>query len=186
LGVIIAMVDVLAREAVILACIGFLIGGIDDLALDGVCWLGRLTGRRPDRRIADLTDGIEGRIAIFVPAWDEADVIGRMLATTLARFGDDDFRLYVGAYANDRATMDAVAAIAERDARVRLVINPRHGPTTRRIASTGCGKRYCAKKRQMAGVPPRSRFTTPRTSSITTSSASFARCLASIRSFNCR
>ncbi|MDB5682060.1 MAG: hypothetical protein JWO16_1865 [Sphingomonas bacterium] len=131
MGVIIAVVDVLAREAVILACIGFLIGGIDDLALDAVYWLGRLTGRRPDRRIADLTAGIEGRIAIFVPAWDEADVIGRMLTTTLARFGDDDFRLYVGAYANDRATIDAVADIGERDARVRLVVNPRQGPTTK-------------------------------------------------------
>jgi len=131
LGDIIAVVDAIARETVILACIGFLIGGIDDLALDAVYWLVRLTRRRPDLRIADLAERVGGRIAIFVPAWDEAAVIGRMLATTLARLGDDDFRIYVGAYANDRATIDAVAAVTERDARVRLVLNPRLGPTTK-------------------------------------------------------
>ncbi|MDB5677535.1 glycosyl transferase family protein [Sphingomonas bacterium] len=130
MGGITFAVDAVARESVILACIGFLIGGIDDLALDAVYWLGRLRAR-PDSRVADLTESIAGRIAIFVPAWDEAAVIGPMLATTLARFGDDDFLLYVGAYANDRATIDAVGIVAERDARVRLVIGARPGPTTK-------------------------------------------------------
>jgi adsorption protein B len=130
LGALAISVDAIARESVILACIGFLIGGIDDLALDAVYWLGRL--RRPrDSRLADLGPGIAGRIAIFVPAWDEAAVIGQMLATTLARFGDDDFRIYVGAYANDRATIDAVAGVAEADARVRLVLCAGPGPTTK-------------------------------------------------------
>lgn len=131
MGGIIAVIDAIARETVILACIGFLIGGIDDLALDAVYWFVRVTGRRPDLRIADMTEDVGGRIAIFVPAWDEAAVIERMLATTLARFGDDDFRIYVGAYPNDRATIEAVVMVAERDARVRLVINPRPGPTTK-------------------------------------------------------
>ena len=131
MGDVIAVVDAIARETVILACIGFLIGGIDDLALDAVYWCGRATRRLPDMRIGDLEERVAGRIAIFVPAWDEAAVIGRMLATTLARFGDDDFRIYVGAYPNDRATIDAVAAIAETDPRVRLVVNERPGPTTK-------------------------------------------------------
>ena len=125
------MVDALARETVILACIGFLIGGIDDLALDAVYWFVRLTRRRPDIRIAELAERASGRIAIFVPAWDEAAVIAPMLTTTLARFGTDDFRIYVGAYPNDRATIEAVAAVAERDARVRPVLNAQPGPTTK-------------------------------------------------------
>lgn len=130
MGAVTILVDAIARESVILACIGFLIGGIDDLALDAVYWLGRLHGR-PESRVADLDQGVAGRIAIFVPAWDEGAVIGRMLATTLARFGNDDFRLYVGTYANDRATIDAVAGVAERDSRVRMVICARPGPTTK-------------------------------------------------------
>jgi adsorption protein B len=131
LGVITTVVDAIARETVILACVGFLISGIDDLALDAVYWFVRLTRRRPDVRIGDLVERSHGRIAIFLPAWDEAAVIGRMLVTTLARFGDDDFRVYVGAYPNDRATIDAVAVVAERDQRVRLVLNARQGPTTK-------------------------------------------------------
>lgn len=125
-----AAIDIVARECVILACVGFLIGGIDDLALDAVYWANRLRHRR-EPRVAELAEGIAGRLAIFVPAWDEAAVIGRMLATTLARFGDDDFRIYVGVYPNDRATIDAVAGVAECDRHVRLVIAATDGPTTK-------------------------------------------------------
>ncbi|MBS0480240.1 MAG: glycosyl transferase family protein [Proteobacteria bacterium] len=127
----ITVVDVIARETVILACIGFLIGGVDDLALDAVYWPMRLTRRRRDLHVAELTKTATGRIAVFVPAWDEAAVIGRMLATTLARFGGDDFRIYVGAYPNDRATIDAIDAVARTDPRVRRVLTERPGPTTK-------------------------------------------------------
>ncbi len=110
-------IDVVAREAMTLACAGFLIGGIDDLALDLVYWWGRVRRHRP-LRVADLVPRAAGRLAIFVPAWDEADVIGAMLTAMLARFGDDDFRIYVGTYPNDRPTIDAVAAIAAQDIHV--------------------------------------------------------------------
>lgn len=123
-------IDLVAREAMILACAGFLIGGIDDLALDLVYWCGMARRRRP-LRVADLFPQAIGRIAIFVPAWDEADVIGAMLTAMLARFGDDDFRIYVGTYPNDRPTIDAVAAVAARDRRIRLVIGRQPGPTTK-------------------------------------------------------
>lgn len=131
MGGIIAGVDALARETVILACIGFLIGGLDDLALDAVYWFARVTSRRRDLGIADLSVRESGRIAIFVPAWDESAVIGQMLTTMLSRFGEEDFRAYVGTYPNDHATIDAVAAVAERDARIRLVLNPLPGSTTK-------------------------------------------------------
>src|SRR3546814_6182899 len=72
-----------------------------------------------------------GRIAIFVAAWDESRVIGAMLATALARIEHPNYRLYVGTYPNDRATIDAVIEVARRDARVRLVIGPHPGPTTK-------------------------------------------------------
>jgi adsorption protein B len=130
LSFVAAAIDIVARECVVLACVGFLIGGMDDLALDAVYWASRLRFRR-EPRVSELDDGVSGRLAIFVPAWDEAAVIGPMLATTLARFGGDDFRIYVGAYANDRATIEAVAAVAEHDQRIRLVINPHDGPTTK-------------------------------------------------------
>src|SRR3546814_1272935 len=67
-----------------------------------------------------------GRIAIFVAAWDESRVIGAMLATALARIEHPNYRLYVGTYPNDRATIDAVIEVARRDARVRLEIGRAH------------------------------------------------------------
>src|SRR3546814_4227899 len=54
-----------------------------------------------------------------------------MLATALARIEHPNYRLYVGTYPNDRATIDAVIEVARRDARVRLVIGPHPGPTTK-------------------------------------------------------
>ena len=58
-------------------------------------------------------------------------VIDAMLEALLESFGDEDFRVYVGTYPNDPATVDAVARVAERDMRVRLVIGPGAGPTTK-------------------------------------------------------
>ena len=72
-----------------------------------------------------------GRIAIFVPAWREADVIGPMLRHALGRWGDADYRIFVGAYPNDPATIDAIAAVAQGDPRILLGITPHPGPTTK-------------------------------------------------------
>jgi adsorption protein B len=54
-----------------------------------------------------------------------------MLRTALHRFAHDDYRIHVGTYPNDPATIAAVAEVAESDARVRLVIGSRAGPTTK-------------------------------------------------------
>jgi len=67
----------------------------------------------------------------MVPAWREAGVIGSMLTAALSRYRHPDYVIVVGTYPNDRATIDAVAAVAEKDARVRLVVCPKPGPTTK-------------------------------------------------------
>ena len=112
---------------------GFLIGGIDDLVVDALYAARYL--RRRWRGVRDLTLSDmappRGRLAVFVPAWDEAAVIGPMLRTALARFDHPGYRIYVGTYPNDRATIDAVADVAASDSRVRLVIGPQPGPTTK-------------------------------------------------------
>lgn len=131
------LIDAVVREAMLFAAVGFVIGGIDDLAVDLVFfvragWRRLRLGRPAQPVLADyMAMPPRGRIAIFIGAWDESAVIGTMLATTLARLDHPDYRLYVGTYPNDRATIDAVAAVAERDPRVRLVIGPLPGPTTK-------------------------------------------------------
>lgn len=126
-------VDSIARETMLFAATGLLIGGIDDLLVDLFYLFYRMRQRGKSRlRLEELVpSNSAGRLAIFVPAWDEAAVIGGMIGSALARLDHDDYRLYVGVYPNDRATIDAVADIAESDPRVRLVIGDTDGPTTK-------------------------------------------------------
>lgn len=127
---VVLAIDAVAREAMLFAAIGFLIGGIDDLAVDLVYFWSRAVGRlKLAPRRVPVRDG--GRLAVLVPAWDEAAVIGPMLRTALARYDYADYRLYVGTYPNDPATVAAVSAVAAEDARVRIVINERPGGTTK-------------------------------------------------------
>ncbi|WP_374945102.1 glycosyl transferase family protein [Sphingomonas sp.] len=125
-------VDSVAREAMLFAAVGLLIGGLDDIAVDAVYWTRRLFGRDRAVPIAQLP-AVEtpGRMAVFVPAWDEAAVIGDMLAAATARFRHPDYRIYVGLYPNDPATIEAVVRVARRDPRVHAVIGARDGPTTK-------------------------------------------------------
>jgi adsorption protein B len=127
---LITAIDAVARETTLFAALWFVVGGLDDLLVDLIYLLRRLGGRRT------ALPAIEGpvpagRIAVFVPAWDESAVIGRMLRAALARFDHPDYRIYVGAYPNDPATIAAVAEVALEDERVRLVIGPRPGGTTK-------------------------------------------------------
>jgi len=133
-----AMTAAIAHELVLFAAILFLIGGIDDLVVD-IIWIVRTLWRRATvyRRhqratLASLpAPRSPGRLAVFIPAWHEDEVIGRMIQTALDRFDHDDYALYVGCYPNDSATWEIVAGIAKRDDRVKLVVNMREGPTTK-------------------------------------------------------
>ncbi|QNE32882.1 glycosyl transferase family protein [Sphingomonas sp. NBWT7] len=131
-GMVLAGLDLAVREVTLFAAVGFLIFGLDDLLVDvGWAWH-RLRHGSTRRPLAGLPHpATPGRIAMFVPAWEEAGVIGAMLSTALARLDHTSYRLYVGCYPNDAATIAAVRAVATRDDRVRLVIGPRAGPTTK-------------------------------------------------------
>lgn len=127
---ILQAIDAIAREAMLFAAIGFLIGGVDDLLVDLVFLCSQMRKwLKPEPRRMPLRDG--GRMAVFIPAWDESAVIGAMLRTALARYDYADYRLYVGVYPNDPATIDAVSAVAATDERVSMVVNERPGGTTK-------------------------------------------------------
>lgn len=122
-----AALDFALREAALFAAVGFLLLGLGDLAVD-LLWL--LLRRRPRVTLADLPlPERPGPIAVFVPAWDEAKVIASMIRHALAAWAGGDFRLYVGCYPNDAATVAAVRSVA--DPRVRLAIGAVPGPTTK-------------------------------------------------------
>jgi adsorption protein B len=127
--------ELIMREAALFAAVGFLLFGLDDVLVD-LIWIGRTLKRRLLGRGWNLACAeslrppvAPGRIAIFVPAWDEADVIPAMLAHARDTFGDANWRLYVGCYPNDPATIAAVRPFS--GGRIRLVVNPVPGPTSK-------------------------------------------------------
>jgi len=121
------LVLTVGHELMLFASVGILLIGLDDLLFDGF-WLATRRRRAPPIPAAAP---LEGRFAIFVPAWDEAAALPAMLRRTLAAWRDTDFRLYVGCYPNDAATIFAVSQMVARESRLRLVIGDREGPTTK-------------------------------------------------------
>lgn len=136
--ILVAGLALLHHEILLFAAVGLAIGGVDDFLID-LLFLARkawrdlfIYGRHDRMTTATLPPSTNpGRIAIFVPAWREADVIGPMLRYALGRWGDADYRIFVGAYPNDPATIDAIAAVAQGDPRILLGITPHPGPTTK-------------------------------------------------------
>ena len=129
------LLETAAQELLLFAAVGLLIGGIDDLIVDAI-WIGRgvvrWSARYPRVDVANLAPPTApGRMAVLIGAWDESAVIGAMLRHALATFDHGDYRIYVGTYPNDPATIAAVEAVARDDTRVRLVIGARAGPTTK-------------------------------------------------------
>ncbi|WP_241255095.1 glycosyl transferase family protein [Altererythrobacter sp. BO-6] len=122
------------HEMLLFAGIFFLLGAIDDFAVDLVwLWL-KLTGRARSKRVdgAQLaTAELAGSAAIFVPTWHEAGVIRDTIAHALGAWPQDNLRLYVGCYRNDAETIAAVMSAAPGDPRLRLVIHDRPGPSTK-------------------------------------------------------
>lgn len=121
------------REMLLFAAFWFVVGTIDELAVD-LCWLWlRLTGRRGERRLPSGSESLPliGRAAVLVPAWHESGVIATMVRHTLQAWPQRDLVLYVGCYCNDAATIAAAAAGGGGDSRLRIVVNERDGPTTK-------------------------------------------------------
>jgi bacteriophage N4 adsorption protein B len=125
------------HELALFAAFGIALGGVDDLLVD-LIWLLRTMWRRttvytrhPRANAQSLAGRADGRVAVLVPAWREASVIGPMLRTALSRWGNADYCIYVGCYPNDPDSIAAVRKAAARTDRVRLVINTRPGGTTK-------------------------------------------------------
>ena len=128
--------NIAAHELILFAAIGFLIGGVDDFVIDCI-WIFRTAWRQltvysVNQRVDATTlnpPTAPGRMIVFVAAWDEAAVIGRMIEHAVRTFDHLDYRIYVGCYPNDSATIAAVNAVASQ--RVRVVVGDVPGPTTK-------------------------------------------------------
>lgn len=122
------------HELLLFAGVFFLIGAIDDIAVDAI-WLWLKATRRAVTpkldRSALQSEQLSAPLAVFIPAWDEANIIGATITHIRKAWPQRDMRLYIGCYRNDPATMVAVMQAATGEPRVRLVIHDRDGPSTK-------------------------------------------------------
>ncbi len=127
-------IALLQHELLLFAGVFFLIGALDDLAVDAVwIWLKAtgqaVTPRRSRRPLQNRS--LHGHAAVLIPAWQESAVIGATIRHILDSWPQPNLRLYVGCYRNDPATLAAAVAAAKGDVRLRLVIHDRDGPSTK-------------------------------------------------------
>lgn len=152
-----AIAELTARELALFAAVGIALGGIDDLLVD-LCWIAGRLRRGYDRAAREAPTLASygppkrpGRLAIFIPAWDEAGVIAPMLRHALAAFADADVTLFVGSYANDRATNREIEAVARDTDRIRIARCRDPGPTTKADCLNAIWRAMLAEERA-AGV----------------------------------
>ncbi|WP_336963942.1 glycosyl transferase family protein [Sphingobium aquiterrae] len=126
------------HEIMLFAACGLVLGGLDDALIDILFfwrWLWRrlfIYSRYQPMTTATLPDAVDrAPLAIFVPAWDEAAVIGQMLRDLTGKWGAARYRVFVGAYPNDPATIGIVAAAARDRPVIMPVVTARPGPTTK-------------------------------------------------------
>ena len=110
------------------------LSGLDDLLLDGSFLLTRLRARRRTGAAVPrpkLLKPPQRKIAVIIPCWREAGVIESMLDHNLAAVEYENYDVWLGVYPNDPATLDKVAACESKHPRVRHVVCPHPGPTTK-------------------------------------------------------
>lgn len=122
------------RELLIFACVFFLAGALDELAID-LTWLSLRWRRKAETRTVDHvklhTRPLSGHAAVLIPTWREASVITFTIAHARVAWPQPDLRIYVGCYANDPETVQAVKLGARGDPRVHVVQHAHEGPTTK-------------------------------------------------------
>ncbi len=124
------MLDNAIAAGIVPVAVAILISGIDDILLDLVClaaWI-RNKWKAPTLPPSTLE---EKRIAIFVPCWHEAQVIGQMLEHNVSAIRYRAYDFFIGAYPNDQPTLDAVLELEARFGRVHLAVCPHEGPTSK-------------------------------------------------------
>ena len=123
-------VDHLVAALLVPLALFIVFNGLDDLVIDAamVCdwWK-----RRKEVKVIPIIAPPEKRIAILVPLWKEAGVIGGMIRHNISaiRYGSCDF--FIGAYPNDPATLTAIRELENCFGNVHLATCPHDGPTSK-------------------------------------------------------
>lgn len=120
---------------VILACL-FALSGLDDLFIDIYFWVRYVWRLRKMRHYEPLTYERllvpkEQYIAVLIPCWHEAGVIGTMLKHNCYSIDYKNYYFFVGVYPNDPETILEVQAVANLIEHVQCVVGKTPGPTNK-------------------------------------------------------
>lgn len=128
------------HELLLFSSAFLLIGALDDLCVDAIWAVRRMYRQLIFYRSSPplmahqlpLPRGT-GLLAVFIPAWGEAAVIGAMLQNCTRSWsaGATAYRIYVGCYPNDPNSAAAVSLAARSNINIRLVLVGHDGPTTK-------------------------------------------------------
>jgi adsorption protein B len=137
ISTILPFAEAIGHELALFAAVGFALAALSDCAVD-LIWIGstarrKLSSTRASRLYLDNLPPASnaGFHAVFVPAWDEADVIGPMLLAMTERWAGQNMRIFVGCYPNDPGSILAVQSVIDNGLPIVLVLNRVPGPTTK-------------------------------------------------------
>ncbi len=122
--------------ATVYAALMIFVSSVDDTFLDLYFWVLSLQNflTRPFRRIPSveaLRAMPEKRLAILIPAWQEADVIARMVDHTIEELDYTAYDIFIGVYPNDAATIRETDALVARHPNVHRANVGHPGPTSK-------------------------------------------------------
>ncbi|WP_224372869.1 glycosyl transferase family protein [Hyalangium versicolor] len=126
--------DTVAHTLAYPISIGIFLNGLDELWIDLNFFLRGL--HRRERRtlsLEELRAVAQRRIAIMVPAWQEANVIQQMLEHNLRSLDYElsNYDFFLGTYPNDKETQARVDAVSRVHPNVHKVVLPHDGPTSK-------------------------------------------------------
>jgi adsorption protein B len=127
-----ARLDTLVANGLVPLALFIVLNGLDDLVIDAAiawAWWRRRRESGPATVVPAMVP--EQRIAIIVPLWKEAAVIGGMVRHNIAAIRYRHYDLFVGAYPNDDPTLEAVRELEQRFYNVHLAVCPHDGPTSK-------------------------------------------------------
>lgn len=120
----------------IITALLFAISGMDDLFFDVFYWTRYYIRKYTTRNYNSLSyetlkSTPQKNIAVLLPCWHEAGVIGTMLARNCTVIEYQNYDIFVGVYPNDPDTIAAVQATHQVFPQVQCVIGATPGPTNK-------------------------------------------------------
>ncbi|MGA2186395.1 MAG: glycosyl transferase family protein [Bryobacteraceae bacterium] len=129
-----AHLDSLVASGLIPLALFIVMNGLDDLVIDlAIVWAWWKRRRESGLSLPTVVPSAapEKRIAIMVPLWKEAGVIGGMVRHNIAAIRYSHYDFFIGAYPNDDPTLEAIRELEERFSNVHLAVCPHDGPTSK-------------------------------------------------------